>query len=48
MSFLMYEIMEYAYICLKKYKKIKFRKKKFPQGGIEPTNFGFEVHCLDH
>ena len=47
MSFLVYVIMEYAYICPKKYKK-KFSKNFFPQGGIEPTNFGFEVHCLDH
>ena len=46
MSFLVYVIMEYAYICQKKYKRKISKKKFFPKGGLNPRTLDLKFTAL--
>ena len=46
MSFLMYENMEYAYICQKNHTKKLFKKTFFPKGGLNPRTLDLKFTAL--
>ena len=46
MSFLVYVIMEYAYICPKKIQIKIFKKKNFPKGGLNPRTLDLKFTAL--